>query len=254
MEAAEDTEFLAAMRKARIRGALVGVEAVTPSGLKDVFKDFNYAGQELIERLRLFREHDVHILGSFIFGLPSDKPETFDTTVDVAQAAEVAFAQFVMLTPLPGTVDFDRWEREDTDPLRVNGTPVTRYWLIPHALRPKVYSPHPVMSAEEIRQRTQKAWDRFYSLPMIWKRAQCVKSLKSRLAFVLISKLYRQMYANTGIATDSARVSKSTRWARWLSKPTRMLFVAKPMPELVSVGAGAGQGSGFNILDSSTAD
>jgi hypothetical protein len=60
-----------------------------------------------------------------------------------------------------------------------------------------------------------------------------VKSLKSRLAFVLISKLYRQMYANTGIATDSARVSKSTRWARWLAKPCRLLFVAKPMPDLI---------------------
>jgi hypothetical protein len=34
MEAAEDTEFLKAMRKAHIRGALVGVESVTKEGLK----------------------------------------------------------------------------------------------------------------------------------------------------------------------------------------------------------------------------
>lgn len=34
MEAAEDPEFLDAMRKARIKGALVGVEAATPEGLK----------------------------------------------------------------------------------------------------------------------------------------------------------------------------------------------------------------------------
>ena len=32
MEAAEDPEFLDAMRKAHIKGALVGVEAVTPEG------------------------------------------------------------------------------------------------------------------------------------------------------------------------------------------------------------------------------
>jgi len=30
MEAAEDPQFLAAMRRARIRGALVGIESVTP--------------------------------------------------------------------------------------------------------------------------------------------------------------------------------------------------------------------------------
>jgi hypothetical protein len=60
-----------------------------------------------------------------------------------------------------------------------------------------------------------------------------VKSLKSRLAFVLLSKLYRQMYANTGIATDSARVNRATKWARMIAKPCRRLFAAKPMPELV---------------------
>jgi radical SAM superfamily enzyme YgiQ (UPF0313 family) len=232
MEAAEDSEFLKAMRKAHIRGALVGVEAVTPQGLKDIYKDFNFAGESLVERLRLFREHDVHVLGSFIFGLPSDRPATFDATVDVAQAANIAFAQFVMLQPLPGTVDFGRWEKEESDPLRIQGIPVTRYWLIPQALRPRLYMAHPQMSADEIRQLTQRAWDRFYSFGAIWKRAKCVKSFKSRLAFLFISKLYRQMYANTGIATDSARVSKSHRWARWLAKPCRLLFVAKPMPEL----------------------
>ena len=38
MEAAEDPEFLDAMKAARIKGALVGVEAVTPEGLKDIYK------------------------------------------------------------------------------------------------------------------------------------------------------------------------------------------------------------------------
>ncbi len=138
-----------------------------------------------------------------------------------------------MLTPFPGTIDFQRWEErlgENVD--RIQGVPVTRYWLIPGALRPKLYTPHPTMSPDEIRQRTQKVWDSFYSLPEIWRRAHCVKSLKSRLAFVFISKLYRQMYANTGIATDSARRKSANRWARWLAKPCQRLFRAKPMPNL----------------------
>ena len=111
MEAAEDPEFLDAMRRARIRGALVGVESVTPEGLKAVYKDFNVAGEALVERLQAFREHGVHVLGSFIFGLPTDTPDTFDATADLAQRAGVPFAQFVMLTPLPGTVDFAKWEQ-----------------------------------------------------------------------------------------------------------------------------------------------
>ncbi|HTM27291.1 MAG TPA: radical SAM protein [Vicinamibacterales bacterium] len=237
MEASEDPEFLEAMNRAHIRGALVGVESVTEEGLKDVYKGFNAFGDELVERLQTFRRHGVHVLGSFIFGLPSDKPATFETTAALAERAGVTFAQFVMLTPFPGTLDFASWEKA-LDPAlpTIGGVPISRHWLIPQALKPKVYVPHPRMSAEEIRERTQGVWDRFYSLPTIWKRSRCVKTLRARLAFVLISKLYRQMYANTGIATDSARVSRSARWARWIARPCRRLFAAAPMPELTVPG------------------
>src|SRR5690242_20387249 len=92
---------------------------------------------------------------------------------------------------------------------------------------------HPVMRPEEIRDRTQAVWDQFYSLPNIWTRSgAAVSSLKARLAFVLISKIYRQMYANTGIATDSARVHRSVRWARLMAIPCRRLFAGRPMPDL----------------------
>ena len=130
------------------------------------------------------------MLGSFIFGLPSDRPATFDATLAMAVRSEVTFAQFVMLTPFPGTVDFKKWE---DGPAReagaIGGIPVSRHWLIPQALRPKVYVPHPVMSADEIRQRTQGVWDQFYSLGEIWRRSRCVPGIKGRLAFLFISKL-----------------------------------------------------------------
>ena len=233
MEAAEDPEFLEAMRKANIKGALVGVEAVTPAGLKDIYKDFNFAGEELAKRLRAFKEHGVHVLGSFIFGLPSDTAETFDATAALAESADITFAQFVMLTPFPGTIDFDKWEKSFVQgPPLFEGTPLTRHWLIPAARRPKYYMPHPTMSPEEVRTRTQQVWDRFYSLPVVWKRSRCVRQIKGRIAFVLISKLYRQMYANTGIASDSARASSAERWARLISKPTARLFAGRPMPDL----------------------
>jgi radical SAM superfamily enzyme YgiQ (UPF0313 family) len=233
MEAAEDPAFLDAMREANIKGALVGVESVTPDGLKDVYKEFNASGSDLVERLRTFRRHGVNVLGSFIFGLPSDRPETFDATALAAVEADLCFAQFVMLTPFPGTVDFARWEETlGGNVVQIAGVPMTRRWLIPQALRPKLFWPHPVMSAEEIRSRTQKVWDQFYSLKQIWKRSGFIKTLRNRLAFVLISKIYRQMYADTGIATDSARMARSAQWARWLARPCHRLFSARPMPEL----------------------
>src|SRR5947209_7964112 len=232
MEAAEDPQFLDAMCAANIKGALVGVEAVTPEGLKTVYKDFNCSGEDLVRRLQQFKSHGIHVLGSFIFGLPSDRHETFDATLDVAHRAGLTFAQFVMLTPFPGTVDFDRWEKAQPQDAQVHGVPITRYWLTPPELRPKMFMPHPVMSSEDMRQRTQRVWDDFYSFSSVWKRSRCTSSLKARLAFIFISKLYRQMYASTGIATDSARRNKANQWARWLARPCRRLFVAKPMPDL----------------------
>jgi len=234
MEAAEDPEFLDAMRRAHIKGALVGVEAVTPEGLKDVYKSFNDSGDALVTRLQEFRRHGLHVLGSFIFGLPSDRGSTFDATLSVAQRAGVTFAQFVMLTPFPGTLDFAAWEKSlGSDAPRIDGVPISRHWLIPQSRRPKVYMDHPVMGPDEIRERTQAVWDQFYSFPSIWSRSRgAVSSLKSRLAFVLISKIYRQMYANTGIATDSARVNRSARWARLMAIPCRRLFAGRPMPDL----------------------
>jgi hypothetical protein len=232
MEAAEDPAFLAAMRRARIRGALVGIESVTPEGLKAIFKNFNEAGEDLVTRLQAFRRAGVHVLGSFIFGLPTDTPDTFAATADLAQRAGVAFAQFVMLQPLPGTVDFARWEREAVDVPTIDGVPLTRYWLIPPERRPRVYTPHPMMSADDLRTRTQAVWDRFYAVNLVWQRSSILKSVRARVAFLLISKLYRQMYANTGISTDSARVQRSTLRARWLARLARRLFVADPMPAL----------------------
>ncbi len=235
MEAAEDTEYLDAMRKANIKGALVGVEAVTPEGLKAVYKDFNYSGEALAKQLQTFKQHGVHVLGSFIFGLPTDKPATFDATVEMALKAGVTFAQFVMMTPFPGTVDFARWEKEQAaDPEMVDGVPIIRYWLIPTATRPKMFTPHPSMSSGEISDRTQKVWDRFYDWSSIWQRSACTPTLKARVAFMLLSKLYRQMYAGTGISTDSARRKKSKKWARFIVKQTSRIFKSAPMPELKS--------------------
>ena len=65
----------------------------------------------------------------------------FDATVAVAEESGVTFAQFVMLTPFPGTTDFAVWEKSmASDPTRIGGTPLTRHWLIPQAERPKVYT------------------------------------------------------------------------------------------------------------------
>jgi radical SAM superfamily enzyme YgiQ (UPF0313 family) len=233
MEAAADEEFLRAMRSAHIKGALVGVESITDAGLKGMYKGFNLSGEDLVARLKQFRRFGIHVLGSFIFGLQSDTPDTFLATSDFADRAELTFAQFLPFTLFPGTVDFEKWEKDRQKVATTGDTePLAKHWLIPPSSRPKLYFPHPTMSSDMIRNYTQGAWSAFYGLSKIWRRSQCVATLRSRLAFVLISKLYRHMYANAGMATGSSGRAQAVRWARILAKPCHALFSAQPMPQL----------------------
>jgi radical SAM superfamily enzyme YgiQ (UPF0313 family) len=233
MEAAEDEEFLRAMRSAGIKGALVGIESISAEGLSSTFKSFNDTGEALVAKLRKFRSFDIHVLGSFIFGLQSDTPETFSATADLADRAGLTFAQFVPLTPLPGTIDFEKWEKGMVEKnIKIEGIPLHKHWLIPEERRPKIYIPHPAMNANEILHRTQQVWDSFYGIAKIWKRSRCVPKIRNRLAFVFISKLYRQMYAKTGISTDSARKSHAVKWTRLIGKLCRPLFSARAVPGL----------------------
>jgi len=168
------------MRQARIKGALVGVEAVTPEGLKSVYKDFNDSGEDLVHRLQTFRRHGVHVLGSFIFGLPTALENTFQANLEVANRAGLAFAQFVLLTPFPGTVDFERWEKAQGQCVpTVAGVPLTRYWLLPPELRPKMFMPHQTMSGRVEAQNAGR-------LGQFLQPRFCVETLELRF-FIQVS-------------------------------------------------------------------
>ena len=67
MVAAEDPEFLEDMRRARIKGEIVGIESVTPEGLKSI-QVIAWERQSCT-----FHRRGVHVLGTFIFGMPTDQ-------------------------------------------------------------------------------------------------------------------------------------------------------------------------------------
>ena len=146
MEAAEDPEFLAAMRRARIRGALVGVESVTPEGLKAVYKDFNYAGEALVTRLqtlpnaRRARARIVHLR-------LADRQAGHVRGDSRSGAAQRRVVRPVRdAHPVSRHGGFREVGEGAADVPSIDGVPLTRYWLIPSAQRPKVYTPHPTMS------------------------------------------------------------------------------------------------------------
>ena len=83
---------------------------MTAAGLKDVYKGFNLSGDALVERLRAFRRARrprarlVHLRACRAIDrdLRRDRRRS-------PSSADITFAQFVLLTPFPGTIDFEKW-------------------------------------------------------------------------------------------------------------------------------------------------
>jgi hypothetical protein len=103
-------------------------------------------------RLRAFREHNIHVLGSVLSSsacratteTPLTRPLPLQSARTSPCAVRVAHA-------VPGTVGFEKWAaHEDNRERRVHRVPIIRHWLIPKHQRPKLYSPHPVMSLADI--------------------------------------------------------------------------------------------------------
>jgi hypothetical protein len=108
----------------------------------------------------------------------------------------------------------------------VDGISITQHWLIPEHKKPKIFSPHPTLSAERIRERTQYVWDQFYSWRHLWERSAVVKSLRSRVAFMLISKLSPE--CATPASRRTAPACNGPRAGRATSASVRKMMLASP--------------------------
>ncbi len=134
MEAAEDPEFLDAMRKARIKGALVGVEAVTAGRAEGGVQGLQLLWRQPGQTAADFPQHGVHVLGSFIFGLPTDRPDTFDATAALAKQAgpDVRAVRDDDAVSRARSIFGGGKRIRARTVSTVGGIPLTRYWLIPH--------------------------------------------------------------------------------------------------------------------------
>ena len=234
MEAAEDPEFLKAMNRARIRGALVGVESVTPEGLKAIFKDFNYAGDKLVTRLKEFRKHGVHILGlvhlrsadrqgGHVRGDGRARAEGRHRVRAVHHADAVSRHGRLRQVGREDGVGSDAHRRSSADAVLADPARAASEGV--HAASDRC-RPSRFGAARSRRGIASTAF-----LPSGSGRASSSR-FAGGCCSSMMSKLYRQMYANTGIATDSARVSRSAQLGALAGTPARKLFVASPMPDL----------------------
>ena len=104
-ETVDDPELLELMRDSNCFNVYVGFESINPRTLK-LFNKKQDLGK--IERsIERFHAHKIRIHGMFVVGSDEDDLQTLDATAEFALKHDIDSVQFMILTPIPGSPDYE---------------------------------------------------------------------------------------------------------------------------------------------------
>jgi len=147
-----DEEFLKLASDAGCLGWLIGFESISQESLDITGKKTNIA-ETYLSSVKNIHNHNMIILGSFVFGFDGDKKETFELTDDFISISEIDLPDAMILTPYPGTPLFDRLERE--------GRILTKDWN-KYNLENVVFEPK-YMTRDELSENVRKLYKKWHS-------------------------------------------------------------------------------------------
>ncbi len=105
-------ELVERWARAGLKVLLLGIESHKDAELEELHHKRNKV-ETAIEALRIMRRHGVEAWGCFIVN-PEWQEKDFEELIQFVRQNEIAFPQFTVLTPLPGTVLTERLSREGT--------------------------------------------------------------------------------------------------------------------------------------------
>src|SRR6266508_4107155 len=159
-ETVDDPELLQLMRDSRCFNVYVGFESINPRTLKLFQKKQDLAK---IERsIEKFHEHKIRIHGMFVVGSDEDDVETLAETAKFARKHDIDSEQFIILTPLPGSPDWDTLYAKGEKYV------ISKNWQM-YDGHHTVHQPRR-MSAYELQMGAIKAMEKFYSWSGIAQR------------------------------------------------------------------------------------
>jgi len=183
---AERPELAKALFEAGCRMVYVGIESSEPSALLAFNKRTNVT--DMTRGVRNLRKAGIMVHGMFVTGAESDTPESIRHCLKFAKRQRLATVQFMILTPLPGTQDSDRLERE--------GRVFDRDWTHYDAHH-TVHHPEN-MSARRLQKETLAAMKRFYRPWRILTPYLDVVHLKQAF-FTMCLRAFGWVHVSTGI-------------------------------------------------------
>jgi radical SAM superfamily enzyme YgiQ (UPF0313 family) len=150
-DAAKDDELLGLMADSGCVTTFIGFESVNADTLKSYNKKQDV--KDIVNSIRKFKAHDINIHGMFVLGADTDTVDTIRKTADFAIDQGITTVQFMVLTPLPGTVVFNEMKSSG----RLLHTDWSKYDMLHTVFRPVLMSP------ETLQAESLAALRRFYS-------------------------------------------------------------------------------------------
>jgi radical SAM superfamily enzyme YgiQ (UPF0313 family) len=157
-DVASDPELLGLMADTGCHTLHIGFESINPRALLEYNKKQEI--EDIVRCVETVRDYGIHIHGMFVLGADTDDADVIRRTADFAIKAGIDTAQFVALTPLPGTPFFDEMKSAG----RLLHEDWEKYDLQHVVFRPALMSPG------TLQMETLKNTGRFYSWKYIFKR------------------------------------------------------------------------------------
>jgi len=214
-EVTSDEQYLAAMyHKARVRGALIGIESFSEESLKSANKQWNPTGQKMVETIQKIQDGGILVLSSIICGLEPDTVQTIRTMREFALESGSVLAQFTIYHPYPGTKDFYEMISDQRNRSRPNFVPKhktqlreDRFWLKPmNEVDPVA---HANIGRDDLLAENQKCWDTFYSIKEALRRVRRGRPRSwpwvAKFVYLLLCMAFKRIYGGQGMAADGVR-------------------------------------------------
>ena len=214
-EVTSDEEYLSAMyHKARVRGALIGIESFSAEGLKSANKQWNPTGQKMVDTIQRIQDAGILLLSSIICGLESDSVQTIRTMREFALESGSVLAQFTFYHPYPGTKDFYEMRSDTKNRARPNFVPKhktripdERFWL--KRLNEVDLIHHANISGDDLVAENQECWNAFYSVREVVRRVRRGRPgrwpLAAKFVYLLLCMAFKRIYGGQGMAADGVR-------------------------------------------------
>ncbi|KYK31986.1 MAG: hypothetical protein AYK22_00050 [Thermoplasmatales archaeon SG8-52-3] len=107
----KDEELLKLANEAGCVGWLIGFESVSQASIDSIGKKTNIV-KNYLSAVKKIHDFGMIIEASFVFGFDHDKKDIFNKTDEFIRLSEIGIPFGLILTPYPGTILYNRLERE----------------------------------------------------------------------------------------------------------------------------------------------